>query len=51
MELLFFAVSLVVMVGGLAYLLELRNPLRNWLLTLALLLPVVALVALVIHSG
>jgi hypothetical protein len=46
-----FAVLLLFIVVGLAYLLEIRNPLRNWILTVVVLLPVAVFVALFIYQG
>jgi hypothetical protein len=46
-----FAVPLVFIVVGLAYLLEIKNPLRNWVLTVIVLLPVAVLVALFIYQA
>ncbi len=48
---LFFAVPLVFIVVGLAYLLEIRNPLRNWILTVVVLLPVAVFVALFMYQA
>jgi hypothetical protein len=45
-----FVVTLVFIVVGLAYLLEIRNPLRNWILTIVVLLPVGVFVALFIFQ-
>jgi hypothetical protein len=50
-QLLVVAVSLVFIVVGLAYLLEIRNPLRQWILTIVVLLPVAAFVALIVYEG
>jgi hypothetical protein len=50
-QLLSIAVPLMCIVVGLAYLLEIRNPLRHWVLAAALLVPVAVLVALFVHRG
>lgn len=50
-QFLSFAVTLVLIVVGLAFLLEIRNPLRNWILTVAVLLPVAVFVALFISQA
>lgn len=49
-QFLFFVVALVFIVVGLAYLLDIRNPLRNWTLTVVVLLPVAAFVALFVYQ-
>jgi hypothetical protein len=49
--LLYFAVPLVFIVVGLAYLLEIRNPLRSWILTVVVLLPIAVFVALFIYQA
>ena len=46
-----FAASLVFIVVGLAYLLEIRNPLRHWILTIVVLLPVAVFVALFVYEA
>ncbi len=50
-QFLAFAALLVFIVVGLAYLLEIRNPLRNWILTVVVCLPVGVFVALFIYQG
>lgn len=46
-----FALPLVLVVVGLAYLLEIRNPLRNWIPTVAVCFPVAVLVTLFVYQG
>jgi hypothetical protein len=50
-QFLAFAASLAFIVVGLAYLLEIRNPLRNWILTVVVLVPVGVFVALLIFQA
>jgi len=46
-----FALPLVLVVVGLAYLLEIRNPLRNWIPTVVVCFPVAVLVTLFVYQG
>jgi hypothetical protein len=50
-QLVSFTMALMLIVVGLAYLLEIRNPFRSWLLTIVVLLPVAVFVALFIHRA
>lgn len=50
-QLFTFTVALMLIVVGLAYLLEIRNPFRSWLLTIVVLLPVAVFIALFVHRA